>query len=113
MHTAIYELLKETARAGRLITYGEVAPLANLHLESQGDRNRLAQLLGEISQHEHSQGHPMLSAVVVVADTQIPGKGFFTFAKELGKYQGSTELQELEFYAKELRRVYDYWRSAT
>ena len=113
MHTQIYELLKATARAGRLVAYGEVAPLARLHMESQADRNQLAQFLGEISEHEHAEGRPMLSAVVVLADTQIPGKGFFTLAKHLDKYHGNSNIQDLEFFAEEVRRVHDYWQSAS
>jgi O6-methylguanine-DNA--protein-cysteine methyltransferase len=39
MHRDIYERLKEVARAGQTITYGEIAAMANLNMESPADRN--------------------------------------------------------------------------
>ena len=64
----IYERLKEVAINGELVTYGEIAPLAILNMENPDDRNKLAQILGNISNHEHAQGRPTLSAVVVLAE---------------------------------------------
>ncbi len=42
MNQVIYNKLVETARAGELIAYSDIAPLAGLNLESPADRNRLA-----------------------------------------------------------------------
>ena len=56
IHQQIYERLKEVAKAGDLITYGEIAPLANLNMENPDDRNKIAHILGEISAYEHSEG---------------------------------------------------------
>jgi hypothetical protein len=39
----------------------------------------------------------------------MPGGGFFTLAKRL-KLQGPRE-DNVSFFAKELRRVIDYWKS--
>ena len=107
MHQAIYEKLKSVARAVSCVTYGEIAPLAGLELENPADRNELARILGEISVHEHDQGRPMLSAVVVLAGRELPGHGFFKLARELNLFRSG---DETEFHAAELRRVHDCWR---
>ena len=45
----IYERLKEVARAGRTITYGEIAPVAELDMSNPADRNEIATILDTIS----------------------------------------------------------------
>ena len=107
MHRDIYERLKEVARAGQTITYGEIAPMANLDMESPADRNEISRILGAISEREHEEGRPLLSAVVMLADIGYPGKGFFTLARELGLYDGA---DDLAFFVRELRRVHEYWQ---
>jgi len=109
MHRDIYECLKEVARASQTITYGEIAPMANLNMESQADRNEIGRILGAISEREHAEGRPLLSAVVVLSEIGYPGKGFFTLAQELGVHDGS---DDLAFFVQELRRVHEYWQKA-
>mgnify|MGYP001443643961 CR=1 FL=1 len=49
MHDAIYETLKQAARAkpGRLVHYSDIAPLAGLDMALQDDRNTMADILEE------------------------------------------------------------------
>jgi hypothetical protein len=49
----------------------------------------------------------MLTAVVVHRDNNIPGKGFFELAKELGLQKGE---DDLTFFAHELTRVHATWK---
>jgi hypothetical protein len=105
MHDLIYEKLKETAKERRLVTYGELAPLAGLDMDNPAHRTEIGRLLGEISTVEHRQGCPMLSAVAVLADSQMPGKGFFTLAKEL---VFSTR-DDVAFLPKPPNRLNDRW----
>ena len=106
----IYERLKEVAINGELVTYGEIAPLAILNMENPDDRNKLAQILGNISNHEHAQGRPMLSAVVVLAETGYPGDGFYTLARELGLHHERKEFEDLDFFVQEMKKVYACWK---
>ncbi|MBN1473960.1 MAG: hypothetical protein JW914_05035 [Syntrophaceae bacterium] len=106
MHEEIFEKLNAVAKAGRVIHYSEVAPLAGLDMSRQEDRNKIASILDEISTSEHNQGHPLLSAVVIHKEDNMPGQGFFTLAKRLGLYKGEDEFL---FFLQELRRVHDYW----
>ena len=106
MHKATYEELKDVARRESYTTYSKIAPLAGLDMGSQADRNRIAEILGEISTHEHSLGRPLLSAVVVLAEEGRPGQGFFTLAREFGLYGGGDDLR---FWLDEIKRVHQYW----
>jgi len=107
MNEKIYDRLKQTAKAGLVTTYSEIAPLAGLDMGRQDDRNKIAEILGEISTHEHRQGRPMLSVVVIHKENNIPGQGFFTLARELGLFGDDNEFM---FFVRELRRVHDFWK---
>jgi len=105
----IYERLKDVARAGRTITYGEISPMADLNMSKPPDRNEIGRLLGTICAREHEEGRPLLSAVVVRSNIGCPGKGFFTLAQELGIYDGS---DDKAFWIEEVRRVHEHWKKA-
>ncbi len=98
--------LREIARKRGTTTYGKIAPLVGLDMESAHDRAFIGQILGEISESEHQEGRPLISALVVSNDKMIPGQGFFNLAKRIGLH--STEDNDA-FYFGELRRVHDYW----
>lgn len=101
--------LIEVARAQALIPYGEIAPMAGLDMGNPDHRRQLGTILGRISSYEHEQGRPMLSAVVVHRGGSEPGNGFFECATDLGLFGGRTAEQKMEFFARELRRLYDHW----
>jgi hypothetical protein len=111
VNNAIYEKLKEAASAKpeKLLHYSDIAPLAGLDMSLQEDRNTLSAMLGEISTYEYKQGHPLLSAIVVLkGDPPMPGKGFFTLAAELGRLQPGQD--KGDFWAEEVRRVLAQWQ---
>ena len=82
MHTGIYNCLLELARAGRLTTYSDIAPMAGLLMANDADRDRMSDLLGEILRHEVREGRPLLTAIVVHrGDDNNPGEGFFAIAR--------------------------------
>ena len=108
MNAEIFDRLKAVAKAQDVTTYADIAPLAGLDMGSPDDRNRIAEILGDISRHELAQGHPMLSAVVIHRDNSIPGQGFFTLARELGLHKGK---DDDTFFVNELRRVHEFWKA--
>lgn len=111
MHRDVYDVLVTKAKAGKTVTYGEIAPMVGLDMALADDRNQMADILREIALHEHEAGHPLLTAVVVHAqDPCEPGPGFFKLAKELNLMQGSG--QSAYFWA-ELQRVFEYWQGET
>ena len=108
VHAAIYAELKRVARAGQTTTYAGIAPLARLDMGKAADRAEIGHLLGEISQYEHDHGRPMLSAVVILQEWNMPGQGFFTLARELGLHPRA---EDIEFFSNELNRVHQAWKS--
>ena len=104
---AIYEQLVRVAERGGTTYYSDIAPLAGVDMGCAVDRNRLFQILDGISRSEHSEGRPLLSAVVVRWAEKTPGIGFFTLARELGMHGGGDDAQ---YWAEELGRVHQQWR---
>jgi len=103
----IYERLSEVAQGREYVNYSDVAPIAGLNMESPADRNEIADILDGVSQAEHDAGRPLLSAVVIRIDSNMPGKGFFTLARRLGLHRAGEN--DLTFWLRELNRVYDHW----
>lgn len=110
IHHPIYDLLKEVARAEKTINYASIAPLADLNMESQADRNEIGRILDDINLYEHENNRPMLSAVVIREGMGYPGRGFFELARQLGLHHRHNNLGDLEFFVNELNRVYAYWQ---
>ena len=110
MNEIICEKLKEVARVKGLITYNGLNEKLNLGLnfDNPGDRKKIGEMLGEISDYEARQGRRMLSAVVYGQQDNKPGEGFFTLARELGFFHGD---DELVFWISELQKVWDIWSS--
>jgi len=97
----------EVAKKQRTIFYSDVARKI-LSIAIEPSSHALADMLGEISKNENEADRGMLSAVVIGKENNIPGKGFFTLARTLGRNVFSDD----EFWIEELKRVYDYWRES-
>jgi hypothetical protein len=108
MNEAIYERIKEIARQGKVISYGEIAPLAGLDMSLPNDRYEIGAILDDINKHEREFERPMLSAVVVHKETFMPGNGFFELARALGLFTGN---DKDKFYFEQLRKVHDHWKN--
>ena len=104
----IYEELKVVARAGQTCFYGDLSELVNLPPRSP----RLNRILDSINLHENAQGRPLLSALVVRRGFRIPGDGFFSQARMLGKYDDSSKdaTSHATFWVDEVHRIWDYWK---
>ena len=111
IHQAIYARLRDVAKNEQVVFYHQVAPLASLDMSLADDRNRIADILDEISSFEHAQGRPLLSVVVVQSETGRPGKGFYKLATRLRLYSGRSDLDEMEFFISTVKRAYSTWRA--
>lgn len=103
---AIYDKIREVAKSRGVTYYSEIAPLAGLSMDSPGDRVRISQILGDISEAEHRAGRPLLSAVVIRLEKNSPGQGFFGLANDLGLHDG---IDDFWFWLQEIQRVHDCW----
>jgi hypothetical protein len=97
-----HAVVRRVARERGTITYGEL--VGHIHaLDLDPNSDTLARILDDISIEEHRSGRGMLSAVVIRADTNLPGEGFFKLARKLEH----DPADEVAFHAEELRRVHD------
>jgi hypothetical protein len=105
-----YQELLTAARYDGVVTYQELASLLGLPLQGSHMGKQVGLLLGEVSEDEHQQGRPMLSAVVVGVSGE-PGPGFYALAKELGKLLDDTDKEaNRRFWRQEKQAVYATWR---
>jgi len=109
MNAALYEKLKEVARARSVITYSDIAPLVGVDIRTSPGRREIGRLIAEVCAHEVEHGRPMLGSVVVRKDTGMPGDGYFKGACRLGQFEPDGQKDKRSFWAEELERVYDGW----
>lgn len=94
-------ILLDIAKRKSLVTYRELSnAITTAYVPYKSDA--LSTLLGEISDEEDKLGRGLLSVVVVHSEGRMPGRGFFSLAKELGR---DTE-DWVKFFVEELNRVY-------
>ena len=111
MNQKIYDRLQEIAKSLGTITYSDIAPLANLSMDNEDDRNAISIILEEIAKHEESNQRPMLTAVVIHREDNIPGEGFFQIAQKFARYNGSrNQNNRLRFWIDALNSVHEYWK---
>ena len=108
MHKEIFRKLVACAKAGDILSYSEIAPLAGLNMENPADRLELGAILGEISESEHAKGHPLLSAIVLHKNDSVAGDGFFKLASSLGLFLGG---DKVSFLINEIKRVHAHWQT--
>lgn len=112
VESEIRDELVRVARRCELTHYEAIAPIAGLDMGNPDHRTRIGSILGNISSFEHQYSRPMLSAVVVHKGGNEPGQGFFNCAADLGLFSGHAPDQRMEFFVRELRRLYAYWGKA-
>lgn len=105
--TALLDELRKVAAQGQTVFYSQVAEAAGLRVDDPFFDVRIGEKLDEVNRFEHAQGRPLLSAVVVSKEHNVPGGGFFTCAQELGLYDGE---DKDDFWTTELAGVHDRWR---
>jgi len=106
-HLAFAELV-QAARFQGLATYQQIASVAGLPPSGNYMQREVGQLLGEISEDEHDNGRPMLSALAV--DTKgHPGPGFYSLASGLGARHAGEDKEA--FWSRQRRALYEAWKA--
>lgn len=107
---AAYDLLLNTARHNKTISYKEVIQCAEIPYSGQALSGALGQLFYDIVQAELTKNPsaPMLSAVALPTNGNKPSKGFFDLARELGRLEYGAD--EDTFWIEELTHCYAYWK---
>ncbi len=68
---------------------GPYMEMANAH----GGRGYFGQVLDELNRREHAKGHPLISAIVVSAQSHEPSEGFYKLVEELKLASGRSRRQ--------------------
>jgi hypothetical protein len=89
--------LIERARHRETIAYSETGR----------SRAVIGPLLDEINRHEHLEGRPLLSVIVVRKGTTTPGDMFFGLAEDLGRYRPGDDKKS--FVDRERAAVFKTW----
>lgn len=107
----IYHEFIMAAHKQTTVYYGDISPMIGLPSGGNDMGKKMGDIADEINRWEHSQGRPMLSAVLIKTQVNIPGDGFFPLAKELKKFHGNIEdsKDRRKFSKEELKRVHDFW----
>lgn len=92
-----------------VITYGELCKALDpdQHYWAAPRYRGIGQVLGRISTWEHAQGRPLLSALVVQAQTMRAGKGFAQLARDLG--EPVPPGHETAFWRSQVESVVRHW----
>ena len=106
----VYSALVDAARDQKKLTYPDVAKIMGIAETGNYMAAETGHLLGEISENEHNNERPLLSAVVVKSKRGIPGPGFFILACQLHKLEEeATRERKKAFWDNELNQVYEIW----
>ena len=102
----IKEIMVNQARTKTTIYYGELCRKIKSFTLSPDDP-LLHTILGEISAESVKAGNGMLSVFAVRKDTDMPGRGFFSLAKDLGFKINKKE----RFVKEQIELVYNQYRA--
>lgn len=105
----VFSALINAAQYRGTVTYSEIAELMGLPSRGGYMSGETGHVLGDISEDEHEQGRPMLSAIAVTVNGQ-PGAGFFALAMQLNRlHQEASEEERLRFWEVEKAAIYAMW----
>ncbi len=105
----VYAALVNAAEHRGLMTYQEVAQIMELPSKGSYMGREVGNMIGTISEDEVRLGRPMLSALVVGVDGK-PSKGFFDWARQLGRLHSDDPGEEKRFWEEEKQALYQVWR---
>ncbi|NLF78030.1 MAG: hypothetical protein GX573_20245 [Chloroflexi bacterium] len=105
----LYSELIKAARHRGTVTYQELALVVGLPTTGNYMGKRLGEILGAISQNEHFENRPLLSAVGVTTNGR-PGGGFYRLAHELGLIDSDDPERHHEFWEDQVRACYQTWQ---
>jgi len=100
------------AREKRYGFYSDLVPLVPAIAWPEGphthEGQQMGYLLGHVSIEEldTQEDRPLLSALVVARDDNLPSTGFWKFAEEMGVRVGSSTNERLAFWVQEIQRCF-------
>lgn len=111
----IREYLIGIARTGNItISYSKLVDQLSLHydLRDPEDREYLAEDVGDVSIHEHQQGRPLLSVLVIHKISKNQGDGFYKiFAEAHGLDWETVRSKKKKYIQKEMDDCRAFWKN--
>lgn len=99
--------LRRVAAQAKTITYQALA--TEMRLQPPNTIHQLTRLLEELMCEDAAANRPFIAALVVSKrPPHLPGRGFFQYATDLGRFSG-IESEALRFHAHELAQAQQYW----
>jgi hypothetical protein len=107
------DVIVGVAQSKTTITYGELSEIV-FDRRFSARSSALAQMLEEVCTLEDAQTGVELGSVVVRADSGIPGKGYFLYAREhLDRHLNPSDPASCRrFWQAEIERVWDIYGAA-
>jgi hypothetical protein len=101
--------LREQAKAGAPVAYGELA--RRLKLQPPHSIHRLTDALERLMEEDAAAGRPLLAALAASKTSRgLPGPGFFLKARQLGVFSGDPDGPAADaFYVEALQRAVAYY----
>ena len=110
MNDIIYARLTQAAKGRKFVSYGDLSSAISLSTTDAAGLNALSVMLEEIADHELAAGRPLLAAIIVNENTNMPGGGLFSYAKRKGLMKAKDK-DTLTFFLTEAKKVHDFWAS--
>lgn len=108
MNEILYARLTEAAKEKKFLSYSDLSAAIQLSLTDAAGVNALNVMLEEIAEHELAHGHPLLVAIIVNENTNMPGAGLFSYAKRKGLMKPKDK-DNMTFFVTEAKKVHDFW----
>lgn len=108
MNDILYARLTQAAKVGTFVSYGDLSAAIGLPLTDGANVNALNALLEEIADNELANDRPLLAAIIVNENSNMPGAGLFSYAKRNGLMKPKDK-DNLAFFLTEAKKVHDFW----
>ena len=112
MNARVRKKLIQVARGrANLMTFQNLVYEAELglNLENTSEKSQLNEVINEVSEEEHAEGRPLLSALVKVKGYKNQGDSFFRLCERLGYGDWKTLKRDHEFLEKQREACREFW----
>jgi hypothetical protein len=112
MKKKVRSYLIELARRKQTCYYQQLCDDCKLGLvmrESEFARAEIGRILGAISEYEHKNERPLLSALVISKGDNYQGDGFYKLAEELGFGKWQKLKKDISFEIGQMNACYEFW----
>jgi len=84
----------------------------NLNFNNPHDRDLIGELLGEVSVHEHLNGRPLLSSLIIhKSSDREQGNGFYKLCSEIYGEKWETLKADPNFELDRMKECYLFWKN--